>query len=1177
MRVKSVELHGFKSFAHPTRLEFDSGLAGIVGPNGSGKSNLVEAVRWVLGEQSYSQLRGKRTEDVIWSGGGKHAPSGMAEVSITLDNSDRSLSLPYAEVTITRRAYRSGENEYLINRSRVRLRDVIELTGAIGQGYSVVSQGMADAALSLSPEGRRGLFEEAADITQHYARRDETLRKLSQMQANTTRVEDLLSELEPRLRALARQARQARERAAEEKRLRTLQLAYYSSELRRSDESVHGVALKLSDIESRVAELQRSEQVRASEESRLREALSSVEIQLAELHRSRRQLAEAEANATRNLITADSRRTQLQHALDTTASRLGDVIAAREAAAVELKEAEQSLQEAVQQEADARRELAHLEAQTSEQARQQSLARREVERLQATAYEQDQAATRARNRVTALQDRLDAGETELMEQEGEARRQDSVLAGAQRRASETEQALDDARSTASVVAHRLEEVRNLLRAAEQDARKLEGQRSEKATQLREQESRLALLTEMDQSGSGLNRAAQTAVRASTAGKLHGIVGPLGSLIETPEELDDAIEAALGPALQNIVVEEWRQAEAAIELLRRSGMGRVTFLPLDTLRPPVRPSIGPRRGMVGIASDLVSAAANVQPAVRHALGRVLIVDDLQVARALLRESLGISALVTLRGEIVRPGGSLTGGSAGRERGVLARRRELRTLPGDSARLRSELNTLETELLQLKRKRGELENRERELIQQRRGADSSVRAAEAAARDAAQHLARVAQQREWALTIVTRSGKECEALRLRLKEASGEAQTAGQSAEAASREARAALVAIGDAAREAREVSERVATLRTSVAVGVEKSRAAKARREKAAEAVRQLAESSDRLGTQHEQIRNQLATASRDADIAREVRDELASRLERIASAIEPLEERQRALRGEQDALHHCASVIASNLHRAEEQRLAAALELQKLEDGRQALRDEARRELGPIPVPSDLEPPADVRDAIRRSVDRLARIGPINELAAHEHEDLEQRREFLLGQLDDVRVAEQDLHRVISTLEEQMEQRFTETFGLVSDCFNSYFQRLFGGGSGRLVLVTKGDTVGVEIQAQPPGKRLGNLSLLSGGERALTSSALLFALIRAGGAPFCVLDEVDAALDENNVGRFCDLLEEMSRDTQFIVITHNRGTIERTSRLYGVSMESSGISQVLSLKLDDVAEERASA
>ncbi|MDQ3328563.1 MAG: AAA family ATPase, partial [Chloroflexota bacterium] len=837
MKVLSVDLHGFKSFAQSTRLEFDDGVAGIVGPNGSGKSNVVEAVRWVLGEQSYSQLRGKRTEDVIWSGTKGRPPAGMAEVSITFDNADRFLPIEYTEVTITRRAYRSGENEYLINRSRVRLRDIIALVSAMGQGYTVVSQGTADAALSLTPENRRSLFEEAADITQHYARRDETLRRFTEMQANATRVGDLLAELAPRLRVLARQALQAREREAEEQALRDLQLAYFSRELARSQRARNTARQDLAIAEQGVHNLRAQSGARSHREEVLRQSLRTAEAQLARMDAERTGLSRDADSCERAVREFESKAAEAARELAGATSRHEAATTAAEAARRELAAAASAVEHVSGQVTSAQQELAVAEQGEAKRSSERDVALARLSQLRADVTRHEEDARQARTSITHLAERLDAAEAEHRSQASDLEERRNALARSTRNHQVFDAAARSAQQAVVCAAAAAEHARDAVRRCADEHARLNAEHVKARAEVREKQRRLSLLAEMQHTGTGLNRGAQAVLRASANQELRGIVGTLGSVMVVPERLEQAVESVLGAALQNVVTRRWADAEQAIALLKRTSAGRVTFLPLDTLRPPTRPGIPPGEGIIGIASDLVDTDAAVRPALLHALGRVLIVEDLPTARLIVQRMGGVSAVVTLGGETLRPGGSLTGGAPVRETGMLAREREFRLLPAEIERAERKLQEAEQSLRTAEQGKTAVADRDRRAQHDHQAAIHAAREAASRLEGVLREQERLRQQEAWLDTNVDRAATESETLRSRLNIAQEQQRTCEKQARLAARTLEQAEQTAGATEQESRSAAALLAALRTKLAVSQERQRSAQSVRTKAEASLR----------------------------------------------------------------------------------------------------------------------------------------------------------------------------------------------------------------------------------------------------------------------------------------------------------------------------------------------------
>ncbi len=1198
-RLTRLELHGFKSFAGRTVFAFESGITAVIGPNGSGKSNISDAVRWALGEQSHGALRSKRTEDVIFAGGSGRAPSGMAEVAVTFDNTSGWLPIAFSEVTVTRRAYRTGENQYLINGKRVRLREVAHLTASLGQSHTVVGQGLVDAALSQRAEERRGLFEHAADLTGLRLKAAEAERNLAETETNSARLMDLLTELEPRLKTLERAARQAREWKGVQDRLHALQRGHYGRLLR--------VALGHLTTVSEVA---------AAGTAALNRGREEVDRLVAAV-----QVARVAAEDTRAVLAQQDAR--LQAVLDQV-RRIGherDLAGERYAALTRRREDMAYTQTGLdEQVAAVTAELTGLAGNLAAVEADAVTARATVARLQADGAAARDARARLERRLAALtrtlrdQERA-AGDLArrraLLEQRratDSAERARAEAANAARRERVTRLAEELAAFDRSADADEAEVIsldarlNELARAADQATTIVQAARAalgEAERNLGQVTTRLEVLQRLHESGTGLHAGVRATLQAARAGNLQGIRGTVAELIQSPSAYDTAIEVALGGHLQDVVVERWADAEAAIAHLRRTNAGRATFQPLDTVGGGSRGRATPaaRRvprdalalpGVHGVAGDLVRVAPELGVVVGSLLGRTLVMADLPTARAALPLLPTGWSVVTLSGEIARTGGSVTGGAAVRESGVLTRERELRELPAEVERLRQARETAVAVL--------EAASEEPRRIAAERQAVEATRAG------------------------VVAAGKERRGQRARLAGWLNDLQTEQATAD---RRVRALDEALAARLADLLALDGDAAALDLAVTPTRAEQDAALAEQARDAEAVaaadRILAEEQRRLATLDERLRAERRRQSGLVAQQRALADELALRGERAAA----LDGERAAL----DAQHQRLSREAAHLEteRAEiaaersprevrlRQTVAEADRLTRaLEAAREALLDlerahgtgelsveRARGELATIRqrIVDDLElddpdelllaPDAsdaqtqptqpgasqDVEREIARLRERLRRVGYVGEDVVEEYERESTHQAFLRGQLTDVQEAAAALRVLLADLQSAMKERFDATFVQVADAFTETFTTLFGGGSARLVLAPGEDGAagGIDIVAQPPGKRLQSLALLSGGERALTAAALLFAILRVNPAPFCLLDEVDAALDEANVVRFREQLRALAAQTQVVVITHNRGTIESADTLYGVSMGDDGVSQVLSLRLAEVA------
>jgi len=1199
MYLRRLEIQGFKTFAGHTLFEFQPGITAVVGPNGSGKSNLVDAIRWVLGEQHPGILRCKRTEDLIFSGSGRRAPASFAEVSLTIDNSDRLLPAPYSEVTITRRATRSGDQEYFINRQRVRLRDVQEIAAPINGAYAIVNQGLVDAVLNLRPLERRRLFEDAAVISVYEQRRTDAERRLRETQSNVARCADILAELEPRLRSLKRQAALARSHRDLTAELRELLRAYYvhlwlaaQTECAAAEQTAQTLAATLA--------VRQAEMTAASTDLlRLREHIRAIRDRIESLHAESSALHARAESVQRALAVGQERLAALSRQIEDQESALRDLDHQRadrrteqETIAAQLSSAEQRLDQA-------RQEYAAHEARRTERIANRAVfhyaldaARRNLVEISAAlgvvrcqiAQMNDQRDRLIRERAIAGE-ALTAARDKLM-----AHRTASVQADAYVTA--LEQELNDAACRVELAMSAVEQRRRQRTAA---AETLEALRRQQA----DLEARLETLRRLHRSYAGTFAGVRAAMQWAELQNRSGFA-LVATVVRVPAELETAIEVALGSRLHNIVVNCWEDAEDAIEALKRSGEGRATFLPLDTIRScsadrvRLRSLTGSDDGVLGVAADLIDVDERYQPVAELLLGRTLVVRTLAVARRELQHIGSGWTIVTLAGEQVSAGGAVTGGAAAKESGTLRRERELRELP----------------------KRLEAVSRETEEAHVRYiAANEAYAAAEQSARDAERHQRQIQRQLDQARVTavqtqraVDRAEAEYLMCQQRIEQIDAEMATLLDRLQSAIAE-QEELMQREDAARtqvellQAEEAAQRTADaaddeilahLRARLADAEGDVRMARAILHTAHQALARIDEQRASLAERIEHLRRERAALIDTLTQIAAEHQALLAQIDALRAQIEPSEAELGALERQREAHEVRVQTLTAALIDAEAAYNRAMVDAQRARDRLETLQERALGDA--IDVESAAQscaapsPDANVEDMQRRIDDlksRIARPGIINPLALEEYDEAAARYEFLSAQMNDLRVASTTLNELIAELDKAIRTRFETTFRIVAAEFERSFTNLFGGGEARLVLINdNGDdaaeqnggkppgiaTLGVEIIARPPGKRQQHLALLSGGERALTAAALLFAILKANPTPFCVLDEVDAALDETNVGRFREALAGLSEKTQFIVVTHNRGTIEVADTIYGITMGDDGASRVLSLRLEGVGE-----
>lgn len=1203
MYLKRLSIQGFKSFANRTSFDYGRGVTAVVGPNGSGKSNVSDAIRWVLGEQSTRLLRAKRQEDVIFAGTGSRAPVGMAEVILTLDNEEHWLPLDFAEVEIGRRVYRSGESEYLLNGRRVRLRDILDLLmkGDVGQNsYSIMGQGLVDEVLSMSPDDRRSFLDEAADVKRFRMKVKEAQDRLSANRENTDRIALIVREIEPRLTQLSRQA----ERAADHRRL-SAELAelLLTSYGHRWAEAQNALVRARAALDQRAAEdlaaggsvEQLREQIRTlgDEIRKRRESIARTDGRKAEVERrvasakqslaldTERQAVLAERRAE---IAAEIQALEIEHATLATNIPGGPEGEAANAAAAtdELARCRATLESAEREYTAARRALQDLRDADEAAAR----------RLRGTEKDLAQARRRADELATALDRAVGRRRQLIAELVGYGRR----YADAYAVVSHDEGAVDAARVAADMARERLVRVQGELRGYEAAS-------NDELRELDYLEGRLEALQRVHAEHEDVAAGTRSVLAmASDAhgdprhGQAAGILGLLSRQLRVPAELEIAINAALEHRLHAVIVEDDAAAFDAISSLREQRLGRAQFLPLRTMRhvPPV--NLQKEKGVVGVASRLVRCERRYQGIADTFLGRVIVVEDLATGQRMIQRGLG--SVVTLDGTVIDPSGVISGGALGSDEGAFARQRELDELPAHIEALRhrtaSSTRQLENARLAIEQLDARVTEAEASYDELRRNVETArfevtrerdrlhrLRREMDVARGREADLARESAAAATLIVDLTDLGRELTASRADSTSRIAAAETAHATA-ADSREA--ALTAVSHAgARLAALEGERraLAALRAQHSQAVERlARQIESRRTQAATAAAEEQALNGRILDLQRELEAAAAEQALQGDDAAPDRDELHR-----------LENHERQV---QDQLGEAqAELLRLDRRRldteAEVARALALIEQLRSDMDREGLTPDAAgrildiRESLPVDDYSDatsIRGGADIdivaaESRIQELRRQIRRLGPINDDAPEDYDELQERHTFLTSQLADLEAAEEQLRAAIVELNQEIRVRFVSTFENVNRSFGQYFEAFFGGGSANLALADPDNVAesGIEIEAQPPGKRLRSLSLLSGGERSLTAVALLFALLTANPAPFCVLDEVDAALDEANVGRFTAALRQLAEKTQFLVVTHNRRTVEIADAIYGVSMMRDGVSKVLSLRIGDLPQD----
>lgn len=1193
MRLKSLHIQGYKSFANKVEFTFGEGITAVVGPNGSGKSNVADAIRWALGEQSYSTLRGKKTEDMIFSGSDERARLGMAAVTLVLDNTDRWIPLDFSEVTISRRAYRSGENEYHLNGSRVRLRDIGELLAKSGLGrqtYTVIGQGMIDRVLSLNTGERRQLFEEAAGITFHRQKRAETLSRLEETKANLFRLNDIVTEIEPQLKRLKKQADRAEEYIYLQADLEHLLRIWYGYQWGQAQRRLSQATAHLRESEAAV-EAQRQESRQIEQEIvAIRSEQAELRGQLGQRHTGHNQLRSQAETVQRDLAVTEERIRQSaaqQTEIDQDLAGLEQNLTAQKQQVAETEAALIAINRNLQ-EAETARQAARQKLEAQRQQRQTILARqaaaeKEAHRLETALTERQTRLAQFAERSETLADEQQTAQAEIA---GLTKRREQLETMRGRLAAELESLENELALLETEQAQQQEALADLNQAAEQlKSQLLSLERREDSLKNR-QDWLGKLRSEMSGYYSGVRAVLQPEANLS------GIIGPISQIIKVVPDLEVALEMALGSRLQNVVVNRFADAEAAIAYLKRSKQGRATFLPLDTIRPGP-PVVAPALpGVIGLASELVEAEPRLQPVVQMSLNRTIVVEDLPAARRVFKAVSGGFQIVTREGELMRSSGAVTGGQSNqnREGTFLAREREWRELPRQIAELNQSHHTLSTRLADNHQQANSL----RQELQTRRDKQQQIEAKQQEIQSLIgktdRELEQITANFGWQQELQTKADTELARLKQRQNQIEEELA-------ALNRDKKAIQEQVEQLTRQTDAFSddELMAELNRA-----EANLAAIQSRQKSQQTLLENQQDSrQRLESQIEAKQSRLQTLRTEREALRQQQQELSSRsqnftvqLERMETEITQAEERLADLEKKHTRLEETEDKMRHRLQWLESDYNRVSLETARRQDELTNLQRQIQDDLGlvnlelseeqvgqpALPMGSMVselsvmdELPPGVEEDVKRLRVQVRRLGNINPDAPQEYAELQERHDFLTGQMADLEKAATDLKEIIARLDETMRETFTDTFQKVEKEFGRYFKALFGGGEAQLILTEPDNLVetGVDIVARPPGKRLQSLALLSGGERSLTAQALIFALLRVSPTPFVIFDEVDAMLDEANVGRFRDALTGLAADIQFIIITHNRHTIEVAQTIYGISMGDDSVSQAYSLRLED--------
>ena len=1180
MRLKELEIQGFKSFPDKTKITIGEGITGVVGPNGSGKSNISDSIRWVLGETSSKQLRGSgKMEDVIFGGTQSRGAMGFASVALTIDNSDHGLDMDADEVTIGRRYYRSGESEYSINGQNVRLKDVYELlldTGIGRDGYAIVGQGRIAEIVGAKSAERREIFEEASGIAKYRYRKNEAERRLEAAEGNLERLRDILGELEKRVGPLKRDSEKAQQFLELSEHRKSLEVTLWVDAIRRANDTVRDQQRKFEAAQADYERLSRQLDEFDEKSAALREEAQQLVLQVEQANADIRAVTEANAGSESEIAVLKNESEHSRFRIDEATGELEragqgrqsiETEAAGHKAAIEKLHGEVAALDA--RVAELRAELRALEEKAAVSGQRRDVIDAAIARLQDTATAAKVRAASAQSAKEAAAQRLDEAKQQAVELENSAAAAEEEKRRAERRLKDAEEAVTRNDNIKAGLKLKLESRRRQQAEAADALQKADKERSNTS-------QRIHILEDLERNMDGYQQSVKAVMRAAAGRRLRGIIGPVAGILTVEKGYETAIETALGFALQNIVVEDQGCARAAIGFLKDERAGRATFLPLDTVQGSR--FTGRLTGTAEVAADLVKCDPRYQHIIDNLLGRIIVVEDLSEASTVAKNLGYRNRIVTLDGQVINAGGSFTGGSTARSVGVFSRKQEL--------------DELRTRLVKLEKKRAdaekELEARKAEvdnLTAQLSGAEAEGMNASSERLRASLELDRltaaVAQHEENTRSLAA----EIEAQQAAVTQnetACAEAEAAQGKAEAELNTYNAELAELGESTgsltaereRITNELSEnQMQRLANEKDIGLHEA-ALEGLQSRTGEAEARARELNAAIEAAKAKIE---ANALKIAEIERtrgENKEKIAAAEETIRTANAARMEKEAAvarLGQENRALTDERERMSGEMARLAERRTAAENELNdtntKLWEEYQLTAGEAKE------LCVEFESLTELRRSVAEVRGKIRGLGNVNVGAIEEYKEVKERYDFLKAQVTDVEKAKSELTRMIAELCSEMEELFTTSFKQINTHFQQIFKELFGGGHARLYLSDESNVLesGIEIEVSPPGKVIKNLSALSGGEQALVAISIYFAILNVNPAPFCFLDEIEAALDDVNVARYAQYLRRMTDHTQFIVITHRRGTMEAADVLYGVTMQEDGVSKILRLDLDKVS------
>ena len=1179
MYLKNIEVHGFKSFAQKINFEFHNGITGIVGPNGSGKSNVGDAVRWVLGEQSAKQLRGGNMQDVIFSGTETRKPLSFASVAITLDNSDHKLPVEYNEVTVTRRLYRSGESEYLINGSACRLKDINEMfydTGIGKEGYSIIGQGQIDKILSGKPEDRRELFDEAAGIVKFKRRKNTTIKKLEEERQNMVRVTDILSELTKQLGPLQKQSETAKIYLAKRDTLRELDVNMFLMENEHTGRELEVLTEKEKTAQGELEETREAFDKTKEEYDCLEAELEALTEKMDTLREEtqenalKKQQLDGQINVLREQILAGkqnqehyrSRLVSLEENMETRKK-------GQKEQQQELGTLRESIREFRKKEKEKEEKLASVQENVAECTGSVEEGKNEIiELLNSRATTKGKA-----QRFDTMMEQIDIRKAQinqkLLHLKTEEEQQQTVIRKAR---------LEFERITSNIQAanERIRQLETSVTSIQEELKEQNTKLGIGQTAYHREASRLESLKNITERYDGYGNSIRRVMEQKS--RVPGILGVVADLIQVPKDYEIAIETALGGSIQNIVTDNEQTAKHMIEFLKKNRFGRATFLPLNSINGRAefaRKEALNEPGVIGIASDLVTVKEEYTGLSRYLLGRVLVVDHIDHAIAIAKKYRHSLRMVTSEGESLSPGGSMTGGAFKNNSNLLGRRREIEELEESVSALKRDMEQMQKEIEENKKKRNyfrdsiaEVQESLSHLYVEQNTARMNVEQFEEKAKESKDSYARIQREQQEIRSQTQEIARDHHAVEQELEASRKDEQELEAFIESKQKE-------LEEWKKEEEGILKELERIRLEAGAFVQKEQFVTENMQRLSGEIQsflkeknEILQFMDQGAGDVKQKEDSIESLKASMEDFGRTEQEARAQLEIWQKEKEEKNRRHKVFFEKRDELSQRMNLLDKECFRLKSQ-------MEKLEENRENLISYMWEEYEITPNNAlsykrdDLGDRQEMKKEIARLKDEIRRLGSVNVNAIEDYKELSERHTFLAAQHEDLKKAEETLEGIIKELDEGMRKQFSEKFRDIQREFDKAFKELFGGGKGTLELAEDEDILeaGIKIISQPPGKKLQNMMQLSGGEKALTAIALLFAIQNLKPSPFCLLDEIEAALDDSNVGRFAGYLQKLTKNTQFIIITHRRGTMNAADRLYGITMQEKGVSTLVSVDL----------